>query len=537
MATSDRDSRVESGPRTHVQPPPVQTVEASADDRSLFDELFGILPAWVISMILHMVAVLLAGMWIIPVEKEDPWITLSTSISDQELEGEAVEFETPLIAPPVEDTGKITLDPTIDLKPPGDPELKIDQPIMAVAPPVSSSPEAETKSETSDSSSGLPTAGEGGSLAGRNLAIRAEIVKREGGTSETEAAVAAGLQWLARHQNANGSWSLHAFHLAPKATSPPEGIGQMSDVAGTALALLPFLGAGNTPTKGDYYREVAQGLTWLVRQQGSDGDLRGTGVGRMYAHGQATIVLCEAYAMTGDQRLREPAQRAVNFIVKAQHPAGGWRYSPGEPGDTSVLGWQLIALRSGRMAYLAVPESAFNLAAKYLNRAKVDRYGGLYGYLPGHRHTPTMTAEALLCRQYLGWPKTHPGLQHGVRYLIKDYRPREEAPDIYYWYYGTQVMHNMGGSNWDLWNQRMRKVLVDLQRTDAGLAGSWDPRGPFADTGGRIYMTALAICCLEVYYRYMPMYHSDVVQEYKGEGQRTKDEGRRKRGEEAKDEE
>ena len=40
-----------------------------------------------------------------------------------------------------------------------------------------------------------------------------------------------------------------------------------------------------------------------------------------YSHGIASIALCEAYGMTGDKRLREPAQRAIDFIVAAEHPA------------------------------------------------------------------------------------------------------------------------------------------------------------------------------------------------------------------------
>lgn len=516
MAMSNHDSAVESGPRTPVPPPPVQIVAIDSHD-SIFDEIFDRLPAWVISAVLHMVAVLLAGMWLIAPEKEDPWITLSTSISDEELVGEVVEFETPVIPPPFEDPGNISLESVLDLEPPGKPEVKIEQPVVADLPPVASEPTSEKETAEAKPSLAGATAGEGGTLAGRDPSIRDEILKREGGTDVTEAAVALGLKWLARHQNSNGSWSLDAFHEAPKATSPPEGLGKPSDMAATALALLPFLGAGHTHTKGDFRYEVTRGLIWLIAQQELDGDLRGEGVGRMYAHGQATIVLCEAYALTGDQRLRQPAQKALDFIVKAQHPAGGWRYSPGEPGDTSVFGWQVMALRSGRMAYLTVPEQAFQLAAKYLNRAKTDRYGGLYGYMPGSHHTPTMTAEGLLCRQYLGWPKSHPGLQAGVRYLQKSYLPREDAPDIYYWYYATQVMHHMGGRPWETWNRRMRKILVDMQRTDGGHAGSWDPRGPFSQTGGRIYMTSLAICCLEVYYRYLPMYKSDAVREFKND--------------------
>ena len=86
-----------------------------------------------------------------------------------------------------------------------------------------------------------------------------------------------------------------------------------SDTAGTSLVLLPYLGAGQTHLTGRYKDAVSAGLRWLVQHQAPNGDLRAGSSGNsgMYAHGQATIVLCEAFAMTGDEELRVPAQKAV----------------------------------------------------------------------------------------------------------------------------------------------------------------------------------------------------------------------------------
>ena len=193
---------------------------------------------------------------------------------------------------------------------------------------------------------------------GRDPRVRTQMVLAEGGSMYTEAAVAQGLL-AAQHQADDGHWSLDHFHEHGDCNGRCGGQGFVhSDVAGTALALLPFLGAGQTHTRGIYQSTVRAGLEWWLVEQKKIGDLRGAGRGTMYAHGIATIALCEAYALTGDEMFRDPAQRAINWIVRAQHRSsgrngGGWRYEPGPPGDTSVVGWQLMAPASGRMASCA----------------------------------------------------------------------------------------------------------------------------------------------------------------------------------------
>jgi len=465
-------------------------------------------PAWLISFVFHLVLMLLLGMLTAPGRLPPPAITLSTSINYRDTPGEEgtlreraekpFEFEEGGLVIDADDNVRDRLGILSNLVPEATSEsVRPSLPLAAFAP------------ETLTVSPPLP---EGTLFAGRDPSVRARLLAEFGGTNETEAAVARGLRWLARYQNRDGSWSLDAFHLAPGAVGDEDGQGRQADVAGTALALLPFLGAGQTHLSGEYRQVVLKGLNWLIQQQKPDGDLRGNGIGDMYAHGQAAIVLCEAYAMTRDFQLREPAQKALDFIIRAQHPAGGWRYEPGQAGDTSVLGWQLMALRSGKMAYLSVPNSVFYKAAQYLDTAQADQYGGRYGYLPGHAATPTMTAEALLCRQYLGWPREHRGMKAGAYYLLENLPSAKKLdssqPWFYYIYYATQVMRNMGGTFWQKWNDAMKATLLPTQRKTGSLAGSWDPVERYGPHGGRIYVTSLAICTLEVYYRHMPLYDS-----------------------------
>ena len=279
-----------------------------------------------------------------------------------------------------------------------------------------------------------------------------------------------------------------------------------TDAGATSLALLPFLGAGQTHLIGRYRDTVSAGIRWLLDHQEADGDLRidAPYQAGMYVHGQATIVLSEALAMTQDEALREPTQRAVDFIIAAQHRRGGWRYKPNEAGDTSVLGWQLMALQSARAAGLDVPTETLMLANDYLDSVQ-SRGGSRYSYQGRSGPTHAMTAEALLCRVYLGWKEDSSALNNGIQFLL-DQPPDRDKPNYYYWYYATQTMHHVGGRAWAEWNSRMRDVLVSRQAVRGHEAGSWTPHGGHSHQGGRVYVTSLAICCLEVYYRHAPIF-------------------------------
>jgi squalene cyclase len=324
--------------------------------------------------------------------------------------------------------------------------------------------------------------------------------------------VARGLKWLAAHQHAEGRWSLDQFSAAGECRGRCGDHGAQSDTAATALGVLPFLGAGHTHRFGEYRDVVKQAIDWLVADQEDDGSFQHDLDGTMYAHGQATIALCEAYALTRDPKLRDPAQRAVNYIVDAQHSEGGWRYHPGQRGDLSVTGWELMALRSAQMAYLDVPEATLKRAWRFLDSVQTSTKVGTFGYMRGSSPDAPMTAEGMLSRQYGGWKADHPPLLAGADYLLKDHLPEPSYLNMYYVYYATQAMHHIGGDRWYLWNKHMRTTLVELQEDDGHEAGSWAPVERHDVVGGRLYMTALAVCTLEVYYRHMPLYRANAAQ-------------------------
>jgi hypothetical protein len=360
-----------------------------------------------------------------------------------------------------------------------------------------------------------------GSFYGRSGASKQAALRDGGGTSQSEAAVGLGLKWIIRHQNRDGSWSLDHFrcNCGGKGT-------HNNDTAGTAFGLLPLLGAGHThkkskDDKSGYHRNVLLGLNYLMRHQTRSGDFGGG----MYSHGLATIAMCEAYGLTQDPYLKRSAQLAINFIVKAQHTVqkaaettvGGWRYSPGEAGDTSVVGWQVMALKSAQMGNLNVPPKTLDKAVRFLDDVMGDNDFG-YGYT-GKGSGQTTSAVGLLCRMYLqGWGPATPKMTKGVDTWIKPYTPGSGAKNMYYYYYATQVMHHLNNEAWKTYNAKMRDWLISTQDKGADpihkdQKGSWSPEGDqWGSVGGRLMTTSLSLLTLEVYYRHLPLYRRDTME-------------------------
>jgi hypothetical protein len=341
---------------------------------------------------------------------------------------------------------------------------------------------------------------------------RLSLARQRGATAETEQAVASALIWLASSQSPDGRWDARATGAGQErqvAGQNRSSAGLRADTGITGLAILAFLGAGHTHLEGQHRQVVQHGLEYLLRSQGGDGNLAGP-AGRyamMYCHGIATLAVCEALAMTGDPRLTPFAQRAVGYTLAAQDPiTGGWRYGPGEPGDTSQFGWQVMGLVSAELAGIPVPETHRIGMLRFLQSVSSGRYGGLAAYRPPERGNAThsMTAEALVCRLFLGLGH-HQGALDEAADLVLQATPATGRANLYYWYYATLGLSQMDDARWRAWNNALRPRLLSSQRTDGHAAGSWDPNTLWGGHGGRVYSTALAALCLEVYYRYAPL--------------------------------
>jgi hypothetical protein len=347
----------------------------------------------------------------------------------------------------------------------------------------------------------------GGGFEGRTQEQRTRLVTERGGTPESESAVELALVWLAEHQRQDGSWRLD--HRQGKCDSRCGNEGKTATSTGaTALGLLPFLGAGYTHRQGKHQEVVQEGLYYLTGRMietRHGGDLQ---EGTMYAHGLATLAICEAYAMTQDPELKPYAQKAVDFIAHAQHPRGGWRYMPGTPGDTTVTGWQVMALKSARLAGLYVPSHTTERAKEYLNKVQ-DAGGAFYGYQAAGKD-PGPTAVGLLLRMYLGGRRSDESLARGSHYLS---HTRPSKNDMYFNNYATQVLAHRDGTEWREWNEEMRDYLVGSQARSGHEAGSWFFADRHGSIGGRLYTTSICAMILEVYYRHMPLYGDRAVED------------------------
>lgn len=477
------------------------------------------------STALHLIALIFLGMWIMKSPEPPPPPVISSYVDDsvapQDDPEETVEVEVPEPNPEPEPTemadtvSDINMDVDVsDLKP-----ANLPVELAAAGPSVN-----------------VPIAGP---LAGRSKAGRESAVTKYGGSPGSEAAVEAALRWLANHQLRDGSWSFDHSHVGCTCGNPGS---EQTRTGSTGFALLTLMGAGNTFAEGEYKANVDGGIRFLLNNLNVNSagyaDLKGgtTGHGGIYSHGIAASALCEALAMNNaymmakrrdpklkltqasgspltlsalakNQRiLAEASQLALNYLVYHQHPQeGGFGYSPKSAGDTSILGWQVMALTSGKTAHLSIPNATWNGVANYLDVVQGDG-GSFYGYRKPERRAST-SAIGLLCRMYQGWQKTHPPFARGVKYLSNT---GPVPNDMYFNYYATQVLFHWGNDGkenlWDKWNNVMRERLVQTQRKDGHAAGSWDVSDKHGGPGGRLYMTCLSAMTLEIYYRKLPIY-------------------------------
>lgn len=349
-------------------------------------------------------------------------------------------------------------------------------------------------------------------MQGRVADNQQDIIQAQGGDPRIEASIDAALIWLAAHQEDDGRWdaSRHAAGDEQRVLGHDRyGAGADADTGVTGLAVLAFMARGHTHLEGKHRTNVQHGLEFLISQQAESGSLAGEArlFAQMYCHGIAMLALSEAYAMTRDDRIRPALEAALNFSFQSQHQtSGGWRYQPGDLGDTSQFGWQVLALHSAQLAGIATPEKTRELMTRFLRSVSSGDHNGLAAYRPGERTTPVMTAEALVCRVFMDAENSPETVNEAADYIAR-FEPGPGKPNLYFWYYGTIGLHQLQGERWRAWSGSLQRQLLAKQRGGGQEAGSWDPDTVWGCYGGRVYSTAMATLSLEVYFRYLPIYY------------------------------
>jgi hypothetical protein len=478
-------------------PPPAEAVSPRReqnDDEELtplptLADLIHDSPPWLVSAVFHMLIVIILGLIVIkPNISGELLLHFDSSEAEVPIEG---EFDLPIGVPDGELNATLEPEANLEVVESMSDDLMTTDPLM---PDDSLTGEVEP----------IRLA-----LSGRESGMQQALLGAYGGTGGTQRSVMEALKWLARNQGRQGLWSLQGPYL--------NGASNENFEAATAMALIAFQGAGYTPKSakdGPFTENVSRGWTALLAKQDPQGNFfqAGQGTSQLYTQAFCTIALCELYGMTRDERYYEPAQRAIDYCVEVQSPEGGWKYFPGTGSDLSVSGWFVMALQSGRMAGLKIPDKTLRGVNKFLDGVSHE-YGSLYSYQSNSPPSKSMTAEGLLCRQYLGWQRDDERLVQGANYLVENLPNWDRSDrDAYYWYYATQVCHHMEGKHWQRWNKVMRVEIPRHQIKDGKERGSWDPDGfRWGSEGGRLFITCLSTYMLEVYYRHLPIYQQGLI--------------------------
>lgn len=307
-------------------------------------------------------------------------------------------------------------------------------------------------------------------------------------TEAADRAMERGLQHLLSTQNPDGSWS------------NPDGGFKM---AGTSLGLMAFMVKGHFPGFGRHGGALDRAKDFLLKH---DKESPTGYAGAMYEHGLYTLALSELWGMTANKednkKIQIALERAVQVILRAQSPLGGWRYHarPDAGQDTSVTAMVFVSLASARQAGVLVPTETIDRVVGYLRDQVWNEKSGGFGYQGNTGSTLACTAGGAYAAQLCGMRETE-WVQASIRYLEnspKIFNHEEIGYYFYTHYYAIQAMVQAGEEHYTKWYPQIRDALISIQQPD----GSWLE----GKSKNYPHATPMAIIILGTPHRYIPIY-------------------------------
>ena len=320
---------------------------------------------------------------------------------------------------------------------------------------------------------------------------------------EQDREVVAALDWLARHQDTEGTWSASKFDARCVGTKCGGLVAEDNVVGTTSLAMLAFLGRGETNDSGSHrgtVRKAAKALIGLQDETGFVGSK--TGVNARLAHAYAAFALAEMYGITGARSMKEPARRAVGSIVSLQDASGGWKVSDSDAACSELLtSVCVLTLRSAELSAIEVDDASFARVVRWLDGAPAK----------SEPVADARTAASLVARIFAKWDfaalaKDERYAKDAALFASRPPEWKEKLSDgeLLTWCVAAPALFQKGGEPWSKWWTAFQKAAVARQCADPARCdrGSWalgDPAIPF---GGRVATTALVCRALEATYLY-----------------------------------
>jgi hypothetical protein len=333
--------------------------------------------------------------------------------------------------------------------------------------------------------------------------------------------ISAAVDWLERHQYAEGPWSARSFAQMCEGRVCAGRGDDEHDLGVTALAALAILESGLPRERIE--RSASRALAWLAGRQDASGCFGARGGKSMYGHAIATLAFARAYPVLGEPIYKHHAARGVRFLEMARNPGQGWRYGvrDGES-DTSVTAWSGFALLAAASPETDVRVDPYALEGirRWLDEATCERtYATAYmrrggggasvrGMNDHFERNEGLTAMALGLRLGLGEDPARPELREAAQRLATSlpvWNSEGTSVDFSAWLAGTRALARYGDEAlWKAWSGRVNALLVGRQRrfNEGCLAGSWDPADKWGAEGGRIYATAANLLTLGIVHRH-----------------------------------